>query len=162
MISIIVAYANGRVIGRSGKIPWHLPNDLRYFKRITSGHTVVMGHKTFESIGRALPQRRNIVLTHCQDLHLAGVEVVHSKQEVLALDDDIFILGGEAVYREFIDVVDQLYITEIALDIEGDTFFPAWNIQDFTLVSSREGILDEKNTLPHTFSVYQRKKVYSC
>lgn len=157
MISIIVAYAHNRVIGRDGKIPWHLPNDLRYFKRITSGHTVVMGRKTFESIGRPLPQRRNIVLTHGNDIHLAGIEVVHSKQEVLAFDD-AFIIGGEAVYRQFIDVADQLYVTEIVLNTEGDAFFPMWNPQAFTLVSSQEGILDEKNILPHTFSVYQRKK----
>ena len=156
---MIVAYAHGRVIGRDGKIPWHLPNDLRYFKRITTDHTVVMGRKTFESIGRPLPQRRNIVLTHCHDMQLAGVEVVHSKQEVLALKDDIFILGGEAVYRQFIDVADQLYITEIALDTEGDAFFPAWNPQDFMLISSQEGVVDEKNIFPHVFYVYQHKKL---
>ncbi len=159
MISIIVAYAHSRVIGQGGKIPWHLSNDSRYFKRITTGHTVVMGRKTFESIGRPLPQRRNIVLTHSNDIHLTGIEVVHSKQEVLALDD-VFIIGGEAVYREFIDVADQLYITEIALDTAGDTFFPAWDPQAFTLISSQEGILDEKNVFPHTFYVYQRKKTF--
>ena len=158
MISIVVAYAHDRVIGRGGKIPWHLPNDLRYFKLITTGHAVLMCLKTFESIGRPLPQRRNIVLTHNKDIHLMGVEVVHSKQEVCALDGDIFIIGGEAIYREFIDITDRLYITEIALDVDGDTFFPAWDPQNFTLVSSQAGILDEKNTLPHTFFVYQRKK----
>ncbi|MBV9713229.1 MAG: dihydrofolate reductase [Ktedonobacteraceae bacterium] len=161
MVSIIVAYAHGHVIGRDGKIPWHLPNDSNYFKRITTGHTVVMGRKTFASIGRPLPQRRNIVLTHDHDMRLAGVEVVHSKQEVLALDD-AFIIGGEAVYRQFIDIADRLYITEIALDVEGDTFFPAWNPQDFMLVSEQEGMLDEKNTLPHTFYVYERKKLRDC
>lgn len=158
MISIIVAYAHDRVIGQGGKIPWHLPNDSRYFKRVTTGHTVVMGRKTFESIGRPLPQRRNIVLTHSNDIHLTGIEVVHSKQEVLALDD-VFIIGGEDIYKQFIDVADQLYITEIALDTAGDTFFPAWDPQAFTLVSSQEGTLDEKNIFPHTFCVYQRKRI---
>jgi len=156
MISMIAAYAHGHVIGRGGKIPWRLPAESLYFKRITTGHAVVMGRKTFESIGRPLPQRRNIVLTHSDDVHFAGIEIVHSKQEVLALDD-VFIIGGEAIYREFMDVADRLYLTEIALDTEGDTFFPAWDPQAFTLVSSQEGILDEKNTLPHTFYVYQRK-----
>jgi dihydrofolate reductase len=155
MISIIVAYAHDRVIGRGGKIPWYLPDDSRYFQRITTGHTVVMGRKTFESIGRPLPQRRNIVLTHDNSIHLAGIEVVHSKQEVLALDD-VFIIGGEAIYKQFIDVADRLYITEIALDIEGDTFFPVWDAQDFTLVSAQEGILDGENVFPHTFYVYQK------
>jgi dihydrofolate reductase len=157
MISLIVAYAHGRVIGYAGKIPWRLPNDARYFKHVTTGHTVVMGRKTFESIGRPLPQRRNIVLTRIATIDQAGIEVVHSKQDVLALAEDIFIIGGEAIYREFIDVADRLYITEIALDTEGDTFFPAWDPQDFTLVFAQEGILDEKNVLPHSFSVYQRK-----
>jgi dihydrofolate reductase len=158
MISIIVAYASNRVIGQGGKIPWYLPDDLRYFKRITSGHTVVMGRKTFESIGRPLPQRRNVVLTHCNELHLADVEIVHNKQEVLSLDD-VFIIGGEAIYRQFIDVADQLYITEIALSTEGDAFFPEWDPQSFTLISAQEGALDEKNIFPHTFCVYRRKKL---
>src|SRR5437016_2161951 len=85
MISMIVAYANGRVIGQDGKIPWRLPDDLRYFKRMTSGHIVVMGRKTFEAIGRPLPQRRNVVLTSSTTFAVPGVEVVHSKDEVLAL-----------------------------------------------------------------------------
>jgi dihydrofolate reductase len=157
MISIIVAYANNRVIGHGGKIPWYLPDDLRYFKRITSGHTVVMGRKTFESIGRPLPQRRNVVLTHGNDMQLADIEVAHSKQEVLAFADT-FIIGGEAIYRQFIDVADRLYITKIALDTNGDAFFPEWDLRAFTLVSAQEGILDERNTFPHTFCVYQRKK----
>ena len=156
MISIIVAYANGRVIGKNGKVPWYLPDDLQRFKRITSGHTVVMGRKTFEAIGRPLPQRRNVVLTHSNDIPLPGVEVVHSTHEVLALGD-VFIIGGENVYRQFLAAAERLYITEIAFETEGDAFFPEWDRQSFTLVSAQEGILDEKNTLPHTFYVYERK-----
>ncbi len=157
MISIIVAYAKGRVIARYGKIPWHLPDDLQYFKRITVGHTVVMGHKTYTSIGHPLPQRRNVVLTHSNDLHLAGVEVLRSRDEVLALGD-VFIIGGESLYRQFIGVAERLYITEIALEIDGDAFFPEWDQQSFTLLSAKTGRLDERNTLPHTFYVYERKK----
>src|SRR5437588_12952568 len=107
MISIIVAYANGRVIGKDGKIPWHLPDDIQHFKRITSGHIVVMGRKTFESIGRPLPQRRNIVLTSSTTLAPPGVEVVHNKYDVLALDD-VFIIGGESIYRQFLEVAQRL------------------------------------------------------
>ena|SRR5437763_1976589 len=156
MINIIVAYANGRVIGKNGKVPWHLPSDLQHFKRVTSGHTVVMGRKTFEAIGGPLPQRRNVVLTHNNDIHLPGIEVVHSTQEVFELGD-VFIIGGENVYRQFLAAAERLYITEIAFETEGDTFFPEWDRQSFTLVSAQEGILDEKNTLPHTFYVYERK-----
>jgi dihydrofolate reductase len=156
MINIIVAYANNRVIGKDGKIPWHLPNDSQHFKRITSGHVVVMGRKTFESIGHPLSQRRNIVLTSSTTLAVPGVEVMHSKDDVLALDD-VFIIGGASVYKQFLDVADCLYITEIALEIDGDTFFPAWDHQSFSLISAQPGILDEQNTLPHTFFIYERK-----
>lgn len=156
MISLLVAYANGRVIGKDGKMPWHLPNDLRYVKNTTTGHTVVMGRKTFESIGRPLPNRRNVIMTRNKDFSAPGVEVVHSKADVLALGD-VFILGGANVYAQFLDVADRLYITKIDLDTEGDTFFPEWDRDAFTLVSATEGVLDEKNTHPHTFYVYERK-----
>ena len=115
-----------------------------------------MGRKTFEAIGGPLPQRRNVVLTHNNDIHLPGIEVVHSTQEVFELGD-VFIIGGENVYRQFLAAAERLYITEIAFETEGDTFFPEWDRQSFTLVSAQEGILDEKNTLPHTFYVYERK-----
>lgn len=157
MIKLMVAYANGRVIGKDGKMPWHLPNDLKYVKNTTTGHTVVMGRKTFESIGRPLPHRRNVVLTRNEHFDAPGVEVVHSKSDVLALGD-VFILGGANVYAQFLDEADRLYITEIDLDVEGDTFFPDWNREAFTLVSKEEGTLDEKNTIPHTFYVYERKR----
>jgi dihydrofolate reductase len=159
MINIIVVYANGRVIGKDGKIPWHLPDDLQHFKHITSGHIVVMGRKTFEAIGRPLPQRRNIVLTSSTTLALPGVEVVHHKDDVLALGD-VFIIGGESVYRQFLEVAERLYITEIALEMDGDAFFPAWDRQSFTLISAQPGILDEQNTLPHTFYTYERKNSF--
>lgn len=156
MINIIVAYANGYVIGKEGKIPWHLPDDLMHFKNITSGHTVVMGRKTFETLGRPLPNRRNVVLTHNKDINLPGVEVVHSKDKVLALGS-VFIIGGANVYKQFLEEAERLYITEIACDIDGDTYFPDWDRQSFTLISAQEGVLDEKNTLPHTFYVFARK-----
>lgn len=157
MIKLMVAYANGRVIGKDGEMPWHLPNDLKYVKNTTTGHTVVMGRKTFESIGRPLPNRRNVVLTRNEHFDAPGVEVVHSKSDVLALGD-VFILGGANVYAQFLDEADRLYITEIDLDVEGDTFFPDWNREAFTLVSKEEGTLDEKNTIPHTFYVYERQR----
>src|SRR5438477_5771546 len=156
MISIIVAYAKGRVIGKDGKIPWQLPSDLQHFKEVTYGHTVVMGRKTFAALGRPLPGRRNVVLTHSSTIDLPGVEVVHSREDVLALGD-VFIIGGETVYKQFLDAAERLYITEIVLEVDGDTFFPEWDRQSFTLVSAKEGVLDEQNTVPHTFYIYERK-----
>lgn len=158
MINIIVAYAKGRVIGKEGKIPWHLPSDLQHFKEITTGHTIVMGRKTFESIGRPLPERRNVVLTHSSAINLPGVEVVHNKDDVLALGN-VFVIGGESVYKQFLGIADRLYITEIALEVDGDAFFPAWDQQSFTMVSAQEGVLDGKNSIPHTFYIYEREKL---
>jgi dihydrofolate reductase len=162
MIGLLVAYAHGRVIGKDGTIPWRLPNDLRYVKRLTTGHTVVMGRKTFDSIGRPLPNRRNIVLSHDTTLTLPGVEVVHSVEEALRLvagQDDLFVLGGESIYRQFLPLADRLYITEVDYTTEGDTFFPEWDRSAFHLISQQAGTLDEKNTLPHVFYVYERKSL---
>lgn len=156
MISVIVAYANGRVIGRDRSIPWCLPADMQHFRRTTKGHTVVMGRHTFESIGKPLPHRRNVVLTTQQGYHPEGVEVVHSPDDVLTLGD-VFVIGGASLYRMFLDKASLLYITEIALEAEGDTHFPEWSRQDFMLVSSQDGICNESNPYPHTFLLYQRK-----
>ncbi|MED1914809.1 dihydrofolate reductase [Bacillus thuringiensis] len=156
MISLIVAYARNQVIGKDGDMPWHLPADLKNVKELTTGKTIVMGRKTFESIGKPLPNRRNVVLTRSQDFHPEGVDVVHTKDEVLAMGD-VIIFGGSEIYRQFLDVVDRLYITEIDLETEGDTFFPAWDRDAYTMVDKREGIVDEKNVYPHAFYVYERK-----
>jgi dihydrofolate reductase len=156
MISLIVAYAHNQVMGKDGKMPWHLPADLKHVKEITTGKTIVMGRKTLESIGGPLPNRRNVVLTRNRDFQMPGVEVVHSKEEVLALGD-VIIFGGAEVYRLFMDDVDRMYITEIDLDVEGDTFFPPWDRDAFILVDKRQGTVDEKNRYPHTFLVYDRK-----
>lgn len=156
MISLIVAYARNQVIGYGGVMPWHLPADLKLVKELTTGKTIVMGRKTFESLGRPLPNRRNVVLTRNRDFQPDGVDVVHTREEVLALGD-VIIFGGADIYRQFLDVVDRLYITEIDLEVEGDTFFPEWDREAFTVVDKREGIVDEKNKYPHTFYVYERK-----
>ena len=157
MISLIVAYAKGQVIGKDGDMPWQLPADLKNVKELTTGKTIVMGRKTFESIGKPLPNRRNVVLTRSRDFHPEGVDVVHTKEEVMALGD-VIIFGGAEIYRQFLDVVDRLYITEIDLETEGDTFFPEWDREAYTMVDKREGIVDEKNQVPHTFYTYERKK----
>jgi dihydrofolate reductase len=156
MISLIVAYARNQVIGKEGVMPWHLPADLKHVKELTTGKTIVMGRKTFESLGRPLPNRRNVVLTRNRDFQPDGVDVVHTKEEVLALGD-VIIFGGADIYKQFLDVVDRLYITKIDLEVEGDTFFPEWDREAFTVVDKREGIVDEKNKYPHTFYVYERK-----
>jgi len=155
MISLLVAHARNQVIGKDGVMPWHLPADLAHVKKLTTGKTIVMGRKTFESLGRPLPKRRNVVLTRNRDYLPEGVEVVHTKQEVLEMGD-VIIFGGAEIYRQFLDVADRLYITKIDLEAEGDTFFPDWDKSVFVLVDKQEGIVDEKNRYPHTFYVYDR------
>lgn len=156
MISLIVAYAHNQVIGKDGVMPWHLPADLKHVKEVTTGKTIVMGRKTVEGIGKPLPNRRNVVLTRNPDFHMPGVDVVHSMEEVLSLGD-VIIFGGAEIYRQFLDAADRLYITEIDLDVQGDTFFPPWDRDAYTMVEKREGIVDEKNRYPHTFYVFEKK-----
>lgn len=156
MIAFVVAYSKNRVIGKDQQLPWHLPNDLKHFQKITLGKTIVMGKKTFLSIGKPLPQRKNIVLTRTTDFHSPGVEMMHSKKEVLELSEDLYIIGGEQIFSLFLDVVQRMYITEIDVVVEGDTFFPSWNPQDFRLIEEQPGRLDENNRLPHKFLTYER------
>ncbi len=155
MIRMIAAYAHRRVIGRHGQVPWHLPADSRYFQQTTLGQTVVMGRKTFESLTEPLSSRRNIVLSNDPTFHPADVEVLRTKDEVPALGD-VWIIGGEQIYRIFLDTAHQLYLTEIDLEVEGDAFFPEWDQSAFRLISQREGVIDAQNVYPHRYLVYER------
>ncbi|HEX5470243.1 MAG TPA: dihydrofolate reductase [Lacipirellulaceae bacterium] len=129
-VSIIAAVAANGVIGRNGRLPWKLSNDLRRFKRLTMGHTIIMGRRTWESIGRPLPGRRTIVVTRQSDYQVAdGVQIASSLEEALlaaeACDEtDTFVVGGAELYREALPEADRLYFTEVAADVEGDTYFP--------------------------------------
>lgn len=127
MISIIVAVAKNGVIGGENKLLWHISDDLKRFKAITSGHGVVMGRKTFESLGRPLPNRRNVVISRNADFVASGADVVGSLNAAVSLfdpNDETFVIGGGEIYRQAMLVADKLYITEVDKDYEGDTFFP--------------------------------------
>ena len=127
---MIAAMANNRVIGKDNKMPWHLPEDLRHFKALTLGKPVVMGRKTYESIGRPLPGRHNIVISRQADLLIEGVTTVTSfTQAKLAAGDceELIVMGGGQLYAELLEQSDILYLTEISLDVEGDTYFPNWD-----------------------------------
>jgi dihydrofolate reductase len=126
-LTAIVAMTSSRVIGRNGSLPWHLPGDLAFFKRTTTGHPVVMGRKTFESIGRPLPNRRNIVLTRDPSWSAPGVEVIHRPEELKSLpglDGRVFIIGGSEIYAAFLPETDDLLVSHVFGEHEGDTFFP--------------------------------------
>lgn len=158
-ISMIAALSQNNQIGINNKMPWHIPEDLEYFKRITMGHTIVMGRKTYESIGRALPNRNNIILTHDDSLTLPGVSILHSIEEVLNLADqeekELFIIGGGEIYKLFIPYANKLYITQIDTCIEGDTIFPEYK-HLFKPISVIPG--KECTTYTYTFTEWIRNK----
>lgn len=158
MVSVIVAVAENGVIGDKNSLLWHISEDLRNFKRVTSGHPVVMGRKTFESLGRPLPNRKNVVITR-QDIEIEGCEVAHSLDEALAMfsaDEEIFIIGGAQIYREAMPIADRFYLTRVHHSYEGDTSFPEWNESEWQKVDSERFERGEKYEYPFTFEVYNR------
>ena len=161
MISLIVAKSSNGVIGKNNAMPWHIPAELKYFKEVTSNHTVIMGKNTLLSIGKALPNRRNIVLTTNPNFVYDNVEVVHSIHEAIALidkDEEVFVIGGKMIYEQFLPFASKLYITEIEQEFDGDTFFPLINWDDYKLISKRKGLKDEKNNYNYYFNVYEKNK----
>lgn len=159
MISIIVAVAENGVIGDRNRLLWHISEDLRRFKALTTGHPVVMGRKTCESLGRPLPNRRNVVISR-QETQIAGCEVVHSLDEALALfpaDEEVFIIGGAQIYAAALPIADRFYLTRVGHAYEGDTRFPDWNPDDWQLVASERCEHGAEYPYPFTFEVYERR-----
>jgi len=158
MISLILAIDKNNLIGNKGRLPWHIPEDLAYFKKITTGHTVVMGRKTFESIGKALPERRNIIITRKKNFIAEGCIITHSVKEVLDLtkNEEAFVIGGGEIYKLFLPYAKKLYITKIDSEFEGDTYFPSFNEKEWQLVS-KENSKNNNKPFDYTFLVYERK-----
>ncbi|MBP3041399.1 dihydrofolate reductase [Bacillaceae bacterium Marseille-Q3522] len=161
MISFLLAMDENHLIGKDNKLPWHLPADLQYFKRLTTGHTVVMGRKTFSSIGKPLPNRKNIVITRNKEANFAGCTVFHSIDEFIAYSsgktEEFFVIGGAEIFRGLLPIADRLYITEIYHTFSGDTYFPDIRKKDWTLISREPGIKNEKNPYDYEFHIYERK-----
>jgi dihydrofolate reductase len=133
-LTAVVAMTSERVIGRAGQLPWHLPEDLAFFKRTTTGHPIVMGRKTYESIGRPLPKRRNIVLTRDLDWSAAGIEIAHNITDLVALpglDGEVFIIGGAEIYSALMPHLDEILVSHVFEPHAGDTWFPAFE-KDFS------------------------------
>lgn len=160
MISIISAVSRNGVIGKNGKLPWSLPEDMRFFQKTTDGSVVVMGRKTFESIGRPLKNRTNIILTRDEDYKKEGCVVYHDIQDVIKDfgDKNLMIIGGEEIYRLFLPFADRIFLTYIDQDFEGDAFFPEFKGEDWIKESGIKGKKDEKNPYDYYFQVYLRKK----
>ena len=159
MLNIIVAVARNNVIGFNSKMPWHLPAELQYFKRITMGKPIIMGRKTFDSIGRPLPGRRNIVVTRNRNWQHDGAEVAHSLDEAIAMtgEADAFVIGGATLYEEAIKCATKIYLTSIDAHVEGDTFFPDSPINVWQTLSSERRLKDEKNAYDVDFTVLARR-----
>ena len=156
IISLIVAMASNRVIGNKGGIPWKIPGEQKMFKKITMGHTMIMGRKTYESLGRPLPGRINIVVTRQTDYQAPGCTVVHDLDSAIdacaAAESEAFIIGGGQLYHETISTADRIYLTLIPKEIRGDTYFPEFSEADFEIVES--GFVDGAE--PYHFYIYER------
>jgi len=165
MISIITAFDNNYLIGKGNELPWSLPNDLKYFKQRTEGHIVVMGRTTFESIGKPLPNRTNIILTRDPMYQVEGCytynsieAIMYEYQNYAEPDEEIFVIGGREVYKQFLPYADKLYITEIDHEFEGDVYFPELDLDEWRIIQSEHGIRDEKNPYDYYFNVYIKKR----
>ena len=161
-ISMIAAMDKNQVIGQDQKMPWHLPADLKHFKAMTLGKPVIMGRRTFESIGKPLPERHNIVLTRNQDFAYEGVTVVRSIDEALIVakaqsPDEIMIIGGATLYAAMLPLASRLYVTNIDVIAKGDTYFPDWHTQGrWQIVSCQHYPSDKANPYNYSFITYER------
>ena len=163
-LSLLVAMARNRVIGRNNKLPWHLPADLKHFKFLTMGQTIVMGRKTYESIGRPLPGRVNIIVTRQTGYEVPGAIVVNTIDDALlicertgSINGENFIIGGEELYRQILKICQRIYITEIQRDFEGDVFFPEFDPNEWEETQRDRHISENDTNLEYHFVVLDRK-----
>ena len=162
MLSIIVAKAKNNIIGKDNKLLWHIPDDLRRFKELTTNHNIIMGRKTFESIGRILPNRKHIIFSQNPDFKIENenIEIVHSMlqiQQYIEDENENFVIGGAMIYNLLMPYVTKMYVTEIDKDFEGDTVFPRINTEVWQEVSREDGPKDEENDFKYQYVVYKRK-----
>ena len=162
MLSIIVAKGKNNIIGKDNKMIWHLPEDLKHFKNLTTEHTIIMGRKTFESLGKPLPNRKHIIFSQNPDFKVdhENVEVIHSLlqiQDLIEGKEEAFVIGGAMIYNFLMPYVKKMYVTEIEKDFDGDTFFPSINSEVWKEVAREKGLKDENNNLDYYFVIYERK-----
>ncbi len=160
IVSLIAAVAANGVIGRDNDLPWHLPDDLKHFKRLTTGHTVIVGRRTWESVGKPLPNRRWIVVTRRPDYAPAGVEVAGDLDRALALaaeEEEVFVAGGGVLFRDALARADRMYLTHIDAEVEGDAVFPAFEPSDWIVVEENFHPADDRHAYAFTFRRYDRR-----
>lgn len=164
IVSLIVAASDNNVIGKDNWMPWDLPAELAYFRNVTRGHTVIMGRKTYDAVGRPMPNRHNIIVSRNKDLEIPGVDVVGSVEEALELAkkdsmDEVFVIGGEQIYRLAMPYADRIYLSRVHTTIEGgEAFFPEFDESQWMVTRNDRFEPDAENNLPYTIMVYERKK----
>lgn len=163
MLSIIVAIAKNNVIGKDNELIWHLPEDLKRFKKITTGKTIIMGRKTFESLGRVLPNRKHIILTKSTNYQVnhEAVEIVNdisNLQEYIDSEEEHFVIGGGAIYNLLMPYTNKLYITKINEEFKGDTYFPKIDETIWNMVEIEQGMQNEENPYEYSYVTYERRK----
>lgn len=161
MLSIVVAKAKNNIIGKDNKLLWHLPDDLKRFRALTEGHAIIMGRKTFESLGKVLPNRKHIVFSNNPDFKVNddNVEVVHSLlqiQEYIESEEEAFVIGGAMMYNFLMPYVSKMYVTEIEKEFEGDTFFPRIDDKKWKEISREKGPEDGENNFEYNYVIYEK------
>jgi dihydrofolate reductase len=158
-VSMVVAVAENWVIGKKGGLPWKLPADMKHFKDLTTGHTVIMGKKTYDSIGKPLPNRTNIVVARDSSLDISGCIAVRSIGEALEAapdDQEIFVIGGAEIYNSFLSLTQKIYLTQIHHEFDGDTFFPKLNLAEWSEKKRQNFKADDKNPYNYSFIILER------
>jgi len=164
MLSIIVAKASNNIIGKNNSLIWHLPEDLKRFKQLTTGHTIIMGRKTFESLGRVLPNRKHVILCNdaqlkVEDENVEILEDISMLYKYINSDEENFVIGGATIYRLLMPYANKMYITEIDQEFEGDVSFPEINKEEWNVVEVEKGLKDEKNPYDYNYVTYVRKNI---
>ena len=162
MLSIIVAKASNNVIGKDNSLIWHLPEDLKRFKSLTTGHTIIMGRRTFESLGRVLPNRKHVILCNdmemdIKDENIEILEDISMLDKYINSEEENFIIGGATIYRLLMPYANKMYITEIDQEFEGDVSFPEINKEEWDIIETEKGLKDEKNPYDYNYVTYVRK-----
>ncbi|TGB04587.1 dihydrofolate reductase [Halobacillus salinus] len=161
MISFIFAMDKNRLIGKDNDLPWHIPNDFKFFKDMTIGKTIIMGRKTFESFGKPLPEREHIVITSNKEYNREGCTIIHSIDEILEMennqpDKEWFVIGGTVLFEKMLPYADRMYLTYIDHEFEGDTHFPEFEESQWKMVSETKGEKNEQNPYDYYFRIYER------
>lgn len=159
IVTAVAAIAENNAIGKNNQLLWHLPNDLKHFKQITSGHTIIMGRKTYDSVGKPLPNRRNIIITR-QKIEIPGCEVVNSVEEALAIcmgEPEVFIIGGAEIYKLAMPLTNRIYLTVVHQQFEADAYFPQINKKEWVETGREDHGTDEKHNIPYSFITLNRR-----